>query len=301
MTGVHAVVLVTHNPDPFTLEAAVEKISEAGALPIVIDNSDTRPEVGPVAAPFVVHGGVNRGIGWAHNEGLRRAVEAESQLVMFLDQDSAMGADMLRSFLRVAGEKLLDSPSLAAVSPLLVDSASRRPLVFHQGTLRTTLAAPGTRLPETVSVPFLPTSGMVVVPERFLAIGSFREDFFIDHVDREWGMRAVERGYELVVITSFNVEHELGDFTRTRGGQSGFFHTSIDRDYYLKRNTVLMVRAGRGGVLWRVGELCFAFVSSVKCCLSDRVRGRAMLQGFVDGIFGRTGKRKSMSRGGETL
>ncbi|MBP1301310.1 glycosyltransferase [Curtobacterium sp. 1310] len=288
-----AVVVVTHNPSLRDLKRTVDTIRAAEALVILIDNSSPGADLDSVGADVIVQDGVNRGVGWAHNEGVRQAAESGRHIVMFLDQDSTIRTGVLRDLLLEASGKMRADASVCAVAPLLVDSSSGRPLLFRQGLLRTTLMEVPVPIDRPMEAPFLPTSGMVVLTERFWEVGAFREDFFIDHVDREWGMRAVEMGYRLLVLSSSRVEHELGDFTVNSKGRSGFFHSSTDRDYYLKRNTILMMRAGRGSRLWRLGELAFAVASTVKCYATDPTRASAMLNGLFDGMSGRGGKRET--------
>ncbi|MBO9556689.1 hypothetical protein, partial [Cellulomonas sp.] len=64
------------------------------------------------------------------------------------------------------------------------------------------------------------------------------------------------------------------------------------RNYYMARNTVLLVRSGLLPVAWRVGYLAWItkytgfYVLAVR---PRRTRARLLLRGFRDGVLGRTG------------
>jgi rhamnosyltransferase len=81
-----------------------------------------------------------------------------------------------------------------------------------------------------------------------------RSNYFIDHVDTEWCLRARAAGYRLLVVPEARLHHRLGESVKRLpifGRRKIFYHTPL-RDYYMFRNTLLMLRDVPMPVTWRV-------------------------------------------------
>jgi rhamnosyltransferase len=294
------VVVVAYMPDPDSMSELLQQLRAVHLPSIVVDNAPGEAGqsfvqmVRAADAEYLSAGG-NRGIAWAHNAGIAMAKARGAGCVLILDQDSTVTTEFLTRLVSVAKERFTEDARTAAVSGAPVDVATGTALVYEQSRFRMRIQGGGSAEANSDSLdynaPFLLASGTVILSKAFDAIGPFREDFFIDHVDREWGMRARSRGFVLRQILDLPMEHALGDSrgeTRLRR-ELLFRHQNAERDYYLKRNTVLMVRTGVGPLSWRVGEVAFALGSALSCIATDRGRAKLMLLGLLDGFRGRGG------------
>jgi rhamnosyltransferase len=81
-----------------------------------------------------------------------------------------------------------------------------------------------------------------------------RSQYFIDHIDTEWSFRARKAGYRLIGVPAARLEHRLGDSVRRVwffGWRQVMAHSPL-RDYYMFRNTLLMLRDTPMGMWWRL-------------------------------------------------
>lgn len=85
------------------------------------------------------------------------------------------------------------------------------------------------------------TSGNLLNLTIYKDIGPFREEFFIDHVDHEYGLRLSLSGYQIVELLKIRLKHNLGE--RKMSGLGGFSYISHApvRGYYIVRNGLVMI------------------------------------------------------------
>jgi rhamnosyltransferase len=128
-----------------------------------------------------------------------------------------------------------------------------------------------------------------------LELGGMRSGYFIDHVDTEWCMRARSIGYQLIGVPNALMEHSLGDevkriwFLYLRNVS---YHAPF-RDYYMFRNTLLLLRDTRIGFAWQIVLLfrLFQFAGYFLIFASKRLsRLRCMLYGLSHGAMGISGR-----------
>ncbi|PRY20285.1 rhamnosyltransferase [Spirosoma oryzae] len=94
-------------------------------------------------------------------------------------------------------------------------------------------------------LPYTLTSGNLLSLEAFQLVGLFRDDFFIDHVDHEYGLRLNRAGFSVVEMKNICLEHRLGYTQQITVGKHVLFtygSHSPTRLYYFARNGVYMVR-----------------------------------------------------------
>lgn len=262
----------------------------------------------------------NLGIAAAQNLGAERALARPGcHYVLLCDQDSLPAPYMvqqLRAALRA--RPAAGAAPLAAAGPWTVDQRSgahavlvvdrgRGPRRWHPpppAPLQTPPQAPLRSPPQTpapapqappapgaaspVDVALLIASGSLLPAAVLHRLRGMRGEYFIDHVDTEWCLRARAAGYRLAVVPTAQLRHRLGDTVRTVwffGRRQVAWHTPL-RDYYMFRNTLLMLRdlplsgAWRRHLLWRLLQYAGYFV-----VLGDQrvLRLRRMLLGLRHG------------------
>ncbi|PHP52405.1 glycosyltransferase family 2 protein [Actinomyces ruminis] len=235
--------------------------------------------------------GHNRGIAAAQNVGIARARELGASHILLSDHDSLPAPRMV--------EKLLsgfDSTGrVAAVGPLPEeDREGGDQLVYVCRSWKPGRATHAELDTDRLEVAFLIASGCLVSIDALDTIGDMDESLFIDHVDLEWGLRAHQAGYRLLVVPDAKLHHSLGDDVVMLPGRSQPVHVhGPTRNYYLARNTIALVR--RHALMpwrWRVRYVYWlAKYVAFNSVLPDRgkERRRLLRRGIRDGLRGRSG------------
>jgi rhamnosyltransferase len=295
MTSRVAAIIVTYEPDA-TLAAQVRALARQVTWITIFDNGSS-PQGAAILrelpASVEVHAlGHNLGIGAAHNRGVLRARELGATHVLLMDQDSVPEDDMVAKLL--AAEQAMSSArrKVGAVGPAYRDTSLGRTWPFYR---LSTFGVRGEQCRPGVIVPcdLLITSGMLVRLDVMAAVGPLNEEFFLEHVDTEWSLRARHFGLQLFGVCDAGMEHALGDasagvpFTRRRVQIYAPY-----RYYYLFRNAVLLWRSRSAPLPWKIHEArrLLARVVFLALFVPPRVRRlRFMALGLWHGLRGRTG------------
>lgn len=221
----------------------------------------------------------NLGISAALNQGLHHAVNAGCKWALTLDQDTQCYPDMVSSLLAVC-EACMPTP--AVVGGNYLDPRSRHPKVA--------IGEAGTFLVQKTVI----TSGTLVGARLALAIGGFREDYFIDQVDHEFCLRARAHGLQVVISRKPVMAHSVGESGGVRMPWLGVLpnHPPV-RKYYIARNTVVTVKAyWRREPQWclrRLARLLLGLGGMVFLEKQGFAKVRAFTSGIADGLRGRMG------------
>lgn len=302
--GVVAVV-VTYAPEPSATEALLEAIRPQVEAVVVVDNGTEPSTLTALAAvaerldATLLPLGRNTGIAAAQNAGITWARERGAGLVLLMDQDSLPAPDMVVRL--VAGHRRATAEATvgmrrrpAAVGPITVDDRNAgAALLFSDhrwGPRRASIPATESAL---VDASFLIASGCLIAMDALGDIGPMNEAWFIDHIDLEWGLRARAAGYGLYGVAGAQLTHALGDRTQRIPGRGRDVHIhSPVRNYYMARNTVLLVRSGLLSAWWRwgyVGWITKYAVFYVLAVAPRRSRAILLARGLWHGLRGRTG------------
>ena len=139
------------------------------------------------------------------------------------------------------------------------------------------------------------TSGSLTNLNISDSIGSFNEALFIDLVDTEYCLRAIDNGYKIKVCCESNLSHRVGK--REERNLFGFkfypTHHSTERRYFSFRNRVLVMKKyGLKFPHWTLYETIAAFYV-LFCIISfeENKFGKlsACMKGIFDGLFNRFG------------
>lgn len=298
-------MVVTYQPDLEATTALLTALVPQVASVVVVDDGSAdasldalRDRARPLGA-HVLPMGTNQGIAAAQNAGIDWARGAGAAFVLLSDQDSLPRPDMVERLLAgfdraTAGSLAGEGLPVAAVGPVTVDARNEgAALLFSAqrwGPRRATLPAEEGAL---VDAAFLIASGCLVHVDALAAVGPMNAAWFIDHIDLEWGLRARKAGYALYGVVGAGLDHALGDRTQRIPGRQRDVHIhSPLRNYYMARNTVLLIRSGLMSAWWRWGYAAWITKYSVFYVLAvppRLARARLLTRGLVDGLRGRTG------------
>ncbi|KQY47490.1 glycosyltransferase family 2 protein [Cellulomonas sp. Root137] len=297
-------VVVTYRPDVAATSRLLGSLAAQVQGLVVVDNGSDPDVRARLAEAVELVGGAlvalpeNLGIGAAQNVGTEHARQAGATHVLFSDQDSLPAPDMVAQLWAGFERAAAQGVRTGAVGPLPVDDRDETATLLFEPRRWGPRRAPVPDDPSAlVPVAFLLASGCLVPLEVLDEVGPMRADWFIDHVDLEWGLRARRAGYALFGVVGARLGHQLGDRLAKVPGRRREVHIhSPLRNYYMARNTLLLVRSGLMPVAWRVGYVAWIVKYSAYYVLAVAPRGRRVRElsaGLRDGVLGRAGRRRS--------
>jgi len=293
-----AAVVVTHHPDATVARALAAALEQAHWL-VVVDNASAAERLTPVEdavrtagtrAELLRNAG-NLGIAAAQNQGIARARALGARHVLLLDQDSVAQPGMVAALLPA-----LDSGDRVGMAvPVTADDGQRKPtrfLVSADGR-RAAAQAPEPERPVLHHLLYAIASGSLIPMAVLDEVGPMREDFFIDFVDVEFGLRLRRAGWDIVAARDARLRHRLGAYEERRlfGRTVPVTHHSAKRRYTQYRNRVRTLRLyGRVLPAFLRAELPAIAVDLLRLVLFERGRPAkiaATVRGALAGLFGR--------------
>jgi rhamnosyltransferase len=285
-------VLVAYHPDdglPGRLRPVLAQVDMA----VIVDNGSNTTaramlaRVADLPAVTLICNPENLGMATALNSGVRHALAGGCEWALLLDQDSEVDADLI--------DGLLSARADCPVGPVAIVGARFRDS-SGQSIDALRLAGHGEQWDEVESVI---TSGSLLWLPAYAAIGPFRDDFFIDHVDTEFCRRARSAGHRIIQTRRPFMSHTVGapSAHKMPWGTKWTTNHSPDRRYYIARNDTVMLRdygPPRGGG-WRLKSIsrCFRLIKRIALYEGDKLEKiRAVGQGWWDGVHGRMGRRR---------
>lgn len=280
------------------LRQLTTSIASLGATGIVVDNTDDVALAVEVKAVADRCGlvyetrGFNVGIAKAHNIGIRAAKGLGAETAILLDQDTRISDDLIPRLVVELRDARCKNRRVVAVGPRSYDHRDGFNLVPTSGSFGFHFRE--TSLPHhgLVPVPFLISSGTLVHIDTWQAVGEFRTEYFIDHVDVEWGLRANLAGYSILAVCDLPMAHELAKIRTTSNGKSVRIHGHPVRRYYQVRNYLLLQRDLAMPIRWRLGLLGLLSRAMLSAIVRPPRRSSSVnfaLRGFRDGVRNRRG------------
>jgi rhamnosyltransferase len=280
-------VIVSFYPQPIVLENLATVRPQVGGL-VVVDNGSPTRSLEPFRAAIrelrftLIENGANLGIAVALNIGVRWAKSQGFTFVVFFDQDSTTAP----RFIDAMTASYRDHPASERVGIVMPQYIDREYAVIRRPSH---IAADGAPLE-------VMTSGSLVPVSLFGQCGGFREDFFIDQVDHEFGFRVRKQGYIVLLCEQALLFHAPGS-PREHSflGLMKFktTHHNAMRRYYMTRNGIVMI-----GLYWNVHpawtrgvarSLCLLPVRIILAETQKRAKLKNMLLGTFDALRGRLG------------
>jgi rhamnosyltransferase len=232
--------------------------------------------------------GENRGIAAAQNAGIQWARNRGARFVLLMDQDSIPAPDMVEKLVSTISEQA----SPATAGPRYLDERQDNPPPF--------IRIRGLRLERcvcsaeesVVPVDYLISSGCLIPMSVLDKVGGMRDDFFIDYVDIEWGLRARHHGFQSYGVCSAHMQHSLGDHPIEFFGKNIPLHSPL-RHYYHFRNAVLLYKEPWVPLNWKLVDgwrLCLKYVFYSLFAKPRMAHLRMMTLGVWHGLVGKIGK-----------
>ncbi|MEE1610182.1 glycosyltransferase family 2 protein [Microvirga sp. CF3016] len=288
-------VAVTYNPELALLAQVL-----GSALPqvqdlVVVDNGSTNAkdirQVVTQAGGQVIANERNIGIAAAQNQGVARARVDGFTHVLLLDQDTVLAPGMVADLTENLTALEQGQGRIAAIGPAYYELNSQRQTRAYRadGLRLSRLSLANETRP--VASDFIIASGSLIPLSVLEAVGTFKEDLFIDLVDVEWCFRARTAGYRSYLSPTAAVEHRLGSGTVQIGPREVAVHVPV-RNYYWVRNALWLARQPYTPLAWRIyfTSRSLAFLATYTTLVDKRMlRLQLMIRGIRDSLASRLG------------
>ena len=274
------IAIVTYQPDiprlSENLQAALAS-KEARRVMVYDNHSDNVADIRRLTDADdrcqVIEGDENHGIAFALNVLCRRALDAGSEWVLTLDQDSVIPEGLLAEFARHTGQE-----GVGIICPAIVDRNMGRE--YSRQTAGTEFV--GSCI----------TAGNLVRLSAWQQCGGYSEELFIDGVDFDFCMKMRETGWKILRTHDVCLLQEVGHARRIPlpfHHQMTLLNHPPQRLYYIARNYLYIGRRHHQRWHWTVEVVKRVFI--VACFESPRLpKLRAMFLGIRHYRQGKMGK-----------
>ncbi len=299
-----AAIIVTYNPDFETLSQLINSISPQVGLCLIVDNTPNEITASLVKTTYQSASiqykwmKKNVGLSTAHNHGIKWAEKLNKKYVVIFDQDSIPSKTMISEQMLVLNDLTNNGIRVSSVGPLIIHRKLNRYMpiikidkyrvhrivyVEHMSTSKTY---------ERVSFPA--SSGSLIPVTIFQHVGYMDDSLFIDHIDTDWHLRAIKKGYSAYVALHSKMQHSLGENSyRIWLGKWRYLskHKPF-RYYYMFRNTILLYKRDYTYFRWQIFDMRRSIQIFIMCLLiKPRYQNLKMIAyGIIDGIQGKTGE-----------
>ena len=292
-------ISVAHHPNPALLFRQIMALRSQVDSIVIVDNASNNGEDWHAGASIdaqLIRQKDNKGLSAAQNIGIRHALLSGATHVLLMDHDSVPSAGMVSRLLAADSSLRAANVSFAAVGPVCIDRRTGKIFDFVKSKAKEKLFQDiKLRQEYLVEVDFLIASGTLISAQAFDTVGLMNEGFFIDHIDTEWCLRARVKGLRLFGVPDAFLDHCLGDQVVQvwlRRWRSVAVHSPM-RNYYMLRNTVLMLQSVPMSWAWRVSHIWRITRYAVFFSLAITPRWNRvfhMAKGLWHGLTGHTGK-----------
>jgi rhamnosyltransferase len=239
-------IVVTYNPQS-GLATRLEPVLGQVDHVFVIDNASRQPPAAEVASlgarATLVQNEANLGVATALNRGCQEALRAGYRWALLLDDDSIVQPQMLTRY-----AELLGGQGDARIGLIGCNYWDK-----NRSMVGINIMAFRQRLAEW---PYVITSGSLLNLAAFREAGPFRDDFFIDCIDFEYGFRLKAAGWRSLLTAEILMDHSLGKPAMHRFPVRKLCnHHSVARKYYWMRNRTVMLRTYREAFPEEIGRL----------------------------------------------
>ncbi len=231
-------VIVTYHPDADFHKRLVRIAKQVGQVVVVDNNSDSssvamlqdvceRPQIELILNNY------NMGVAAALNQGVNLAHDMNFTWALLFDQDTEPTDAMVNVFAAVY-KQFPDKGSLALIGANY--SALRSGRIRHHNEAN--------HVSGWIEKKTIITSGSLLRLGIFKEIGPFRTEFFIDHVDHEYCLRARSAGFRVIKTQEPTMEHSIGapSMHQLLWKSIRTSNHSALRHYYMMRNHIVVSR-----------------------------------------------------------
>jgi rhamnosyltransferase len=238
-------VVIWYNPKNLGDNVAVQNIlsySKYFEKVIIVDNSnnDNKQLADKISNSYYIPNFENLGIGKALNQGCEAAMATGYTWVMTMDQDSSWETDNLTAYLDTVKSLHETDSRIISFAPEAVSIKNIHSVLGDiKRSVLNTIKKQGSKKSGKQNnvyeyVDRVISSGNIVSLDAWKATGVFNELLFINDVDYEFCYRCINRGYKIVKLGAYKMNHGDGEPQKTFFPHVTSYHK--ERIYYLVRN-----------------------------------------------------------------
>lgn len=274
-------IIVTYFPDA-NFTSRVKNIAKQVNQVIIIDNHSDDSYVKVLQdlsyrlSIHLILNSDNVGVATALNQGMTEVKKQGYAWALLLDQDTDPTDSMV--------ELLIDTYNSFPQKDILAVIGSN---YFNAINNKTNLSFKDDS--EWAEQKTVITSGSLISLKVFEIVGCFRDQFFIDHVDDEYCLRARSKGFKIIMTRKPAMTHTIGNVKihRLLWRKVGTSNHAAFRRYYMTRNHIVLVREYWSKELsWVLTTLYFKLKSILLMCLFEKSQLKKLkfiVIGFFDG------------------
>ncbi|WP_034280066.1 glycosyltransferase family 2 protein [Alkanindiges illinoisensis] len=283
-------VIVSFNPKHENLSTLITQLSEQSVRVILVDNASKNAcMLDSIKKAETIYLESNKGIAYAQNVGIKRAIQSGARYIVFFDQDSMISRNFINfiasdyTYVR----NYIDA-NIAAIGPRLFDkeySFFYKITSVNKYGFRKTIDVSNIKQPRRASL--IISSGMYVEVNVLRRIGFMKANYFIDYVDIEWCFRAKAKGLHCYISNKATMKHRIGDYNIQVFGKSITIHSAFRR-YFRIRNTLYLLKEPYVPKIFAAKEfflgLIYQFI--IICLVKKDKLGqiKSLVLGIKDGI-----------------
>jgi len=265
MTKKITAVVITYNPTINSLQKLIDNIRNQNIKLILVDNASSNkndwiPSLIANEDLKIIELEDNMGIAFAQNEGILIATEQKSDYIIFFDQDSSIPDGFVRQLLDGSESAKQRGGKIAAVGAIFVDSryGFYYPIIKLSPNGRRKKINPSHHK-DLFEASLIISSGTLVSSKAIEEIGMMNTSFFIDYVDTEWCLRAINKGYKIYAVPAARMEHAIGDASIKILKWRVPVHSAFRR-YYRIRNSFYLWKLPHVPKLLSMREIAFSLI-----------------------------------------
>lgn len=277
-------VTITYNPEIDLLVEQLNSLKDQVDLLIIVDNgSKNSSHIDSIVKNYqaiFIKLDINKGLSYAQNIGISRAIDDGSQYVLLLDQDSVLQNNFVKNMFDV----YVDS-GVGILGPVFYDPDN---MEIYKGTNYIGPFISSTQIERITDVTYVIASGSFFSIDVFKKVGSMNEELFVDYIDVDWSLRAKKIGYRVAMTNVATMSHTIGDSRIKILGRTMSVHSPLRR-YFLVRNSFFMIRQSYIPLGYKIREIVLNFVRAfISLCTSKEkiITMLMILQGVKDGVRG---------------
>lgn len=218
-------IVIIYNPDAEVVNNINTYLNQLDYL-YVVDNSESPNEhskrISEMNGVRYISMKENKGIGYALNYGLKKSIEGKVDYTLTMDQDSKATPGMVSKLLQ----------AMECSNDIIITAA------LATNVFNTQVPGEG----KYTEVIFAKTSGNLVNLGKYEKLGEFKNDYFIDYVDIEYGLRIKKNNLKIVQVNDANLIHREADISKKKILWFYFYpmnHAPV-RLYYKVRNLLYL-------------------------------------------------------------
>lgn len=288
---------VLYNPEGLVFIESIKSVAAAGFCVIVFDNSNEESiretnrslllACGVSDVTYLCDDG-NVGLSAAYNRitDFARVACPDFLSITFFDQDSAVTGELIGR---------LYKNYLSVKDKMSIGVYSAYALGYNNEPYRIRVVGVVPNRSDLLLTKLAPSSFSMITRSALDRIGSFYDDFFIDHIDVDFCQRCRRANLVIVVDTTVTFHHFIGNGDVTFFGVRLMPLSNPYRVYYQVRNIILS--NGRKGATFgfMFAQLIRRLVAITITGLKYRdlaIRLKFYARGLLDGVLGRAGQLK---------